>query len=161
MLSAERTAIFGDSASTTKLCLMSEAEFIQSIDCCFPYAKPLEWRRLSARASRISANAAFMVIHEICRAPRSISVSPQQAQAILGHLRRRFRHPLLPRIEPAIQAYLSGRRLRQSQVERLIRLVSGYRDQYNALALCYFAADDRGGRLDRSYNKVVANWSAG
>lgn len=42
-----------------------------------------------------------------------------------------------------------------------MRKVASYPAQYNALALCYFSADDSFGVLDRIYNQVVSKWRAG
>lgn len=137
---------------------MSESEFIEKIDCRFPYRRPMEWRRVSARAARISSNAAFMVVNETCRPPRSVELAPNLANTILRHLRRRFRHPLFRVMEPAIRAHISGRDLRPSTAASLMRKVAAYPNQYNALALCYFSADDSAGSLDLIYNQVVSHW---
>jgi hypothetical protein len=137
---------------------MTESEFIEGIDCRFPYRRSTEWRRLSARAARISSNAAFMVLHEACRPPRSVELGAAQATEVVRHLRRRFRHPLLRVLAPAVQAHISGLVLRPSKAASLMRKVAAYPDQYNALALCYLSADDRAGVLDRIYNTVVSKW---
>ena len=135
---------------------MGELEFIERIDCQFPYDRPVVWRQLSAQAARMSPNAAFMLIHEACRPPRSLA--PNQARAIVRHLRRRFRHPLYRVAEPAIQAHISGHPLRQFKAASLMRRVAAYAGQYNALALCYMSANDRAGLLERTYNHVVSKW---
>ena len=145
--------------SCQTLCPMNETTFIEQIDCQFPYGKPLRWRRLSAQAARISPNAVFMVVHEVCRVPRSNDLPAKQAFVILQHLRRRFRHPLFRITEVALNAYVAGHELRESKADSLMRKVAAYPNQYNALALCYLCANDRSGRLDRTYNKVVAKWS--
>ncbi|WP_156406194.1 hypothetical protein [Hydrogenophaga sp. Root209] len=138
---------------------MSESEFVELIDCRFPYGKPLEWHRLSACAARLSPNAAFMVIHEACRPPRDTVLASVEAQAIVRHVRRRFRHPLYRVAEPAIRAHISGRALSQSKAVRLMRKVAEYPNQYNALAICYLSANDRTGVLDSTYKQVVSSWS--
>jgi hypothetical protein len=137
---------------------MNEADFISKIDCSFPYEQPLAWRRLSTIAPRLSANAAFMVMHELCRVPRSQQVSKAQARKIIAHLKRRFRHPLLKVIQPAVDAHIENKKLSLSRAESLMRRVSKYPNQYNALALCYFAAYDRNDRLEASYHAAVTRW---
>ena len=139
---------------------MNESEFIEQVDCRFPYGRPLDWRRLSAQAARVSPNAAFMVLHEICRVPRSVVVSPALASAMVRHWRRRFRHPLCRVLAPVVQAYVGGVALRPAQAARLMRKVAAYPDQYNALALCYFSAEDRAGALDRLFETVTSTWDA-
>ena len=137
---------------------MSETEFIKQIDCRFPYYRTVEWRRLSAKAARISSNAAFMVVHEVCRPPRSTELSPRQATAIVRHLHRRFRHPLCRVLAPVIQAYVTGNALRPSKAACLMRKVAAYPGQYNALGLCYFSADDSAGSLERLHERVLSKW---
>lgn len=139
---------------------MNEADFISSIDCAFPYGRPLQWRRLSASAARISSDAAFMVLHEVCRLPASRRVEHAQRLAIIGHLRRRFRHPALRIVDPAVDSYLNGKRLRPSTAATLMRRVAPHRGQFNALAICYFSADDRLGALERTYQEIVRQWTS-
>jgi len=51
-----------------------ESEFIASIDCAFPYLAPVKWRRTVAAALNLSPNSVFMVVHELCRPPKSYGV---------------------------------------------------------------------------------------
>ncbi len=139
---------------------MNEADFISSIDCAFPYRRPLQWRRLSASAARISSNAAFMVLHEVCRVPASRRIEHARRLAIIGHLRRRFRHPVLRIVHPAVDSYLSGKRLRPSAAAALMRRLAPHPGQFIALAICYFSADDRLGELERTYQEVVRQWTS-
>lgn len=89
----------------------TESAFIQHIDCNFPYRNPLQWRPLVSRAARLSPNAAFMVVHEVCRLPSSVQLSLRERQAILNHLLRRFRHPLVRDLKPVMDAWLEEHRL--------------------------------------------------
>jgi len=54
---------------------MTEAEFIEAIGFRFPYQDFDKCRSLIKLGASISANAAFMVLHEICRTPHKHSVS--------------------------------------------------------------------------------------
>jgi hypothetical protein len=138
---------------------MTEVDFVGEIDCRFPYQAPIRWRRLSAQAARVSPNAAFMVFHEVCRVPRSVKLDKAQAEEILRHLGQRFRHPLVRVIHPAVHAHISGKSLSESRASALMRKVARYPNQFNALAVCYFSADDVSGALDRAYNRIVQEWS--
>jgi len=139
---------------------MNESEFISLVDCAFPYGRPTRWRQLSATAPRISSNAAFMVLHEVCRVPRSVPMDQARSEAMISHLRRRFRHPALRVIEPAIRSYLAGTKLRPSTAAALMRKVAVHTGEYNALALCHFIAyDDRNGVLERTYQHITSRWN--
>jgi len=139
---------------------MKETDFIGRIDCDFPYDHPLKWRRLSAAAPRISPNAAFMVLHEVCRVPRSVQMDRPRAERIIGHLLRRFRHPAVKVIAPAIRSYISENTLRPRAAASLMRKLSIYDGEYNALAICYLSAYDSSGMLDRTYEQIVGRWRA-
>jgi hypothetical protein len=140
---------------------MSETDFISLIDCAIPYDKPVVWKRLVTLAPRISSNTAFMVVHEVCRVPLSRAISRAQSENILKHLFRRFRHPALRVLRPAIEAYLEGTSLRSVQASALMRRVAPYRNEYNALALCYFSAQDtERGDMERTYQSIVSEWKA-
>ena len=138
---------------------MNEAEFISAIDCAFPHERPTRWRRLSALAARISPNAAFMVLHEVCRSPASRRDTEAQGRAIVSHLQRRFRHPALRAVYPAVASYLTGKKLRPSTAAAQMRKLAPYTGQYNALNICYFSADDRRGVLERTYERIVRDWA--
>jgi hypothetical protein len=66
---------------------MTEEDFVTAIDCAFPYRRPVRWRRLSAAAAHISPNAAFMVLHEVCRLPLSRSATLAERREIIEHLK--------------------------------------------------------------------------
>ena len=138
---------------------MQEHEFITSIDCCFPYDDPLAWRRIVVLAPRISPNAAFMVLHELCRPPRSIDLPEKNARHIMKHLYRHFRHPLKSTISKAINAHITGQNLSVEKAGHLMRKVGAFPGQYNALSICHFSADDRMGKLDDLYDRIIENWA--
>lgn len=138
---------------------MTETEFVEGIDCRFPYKNPLKWRRLVAQAPRISSNAAFMVLHELCRPPSSVSVSYAEREKIFEHLANRFHHPLLSGLRPLILTVMRGELVSVSAAVAAMRRVARYPSQYNMLAICYFSCNDRNGRLDDLYESIVTKWS--
>lgn len=138
---------------------MTEAEFIEAIDCRFPYAAPLQWKRLNARAARISPNASFMVVHELCRPPRGDRTSVLARRKILEHLSWRFRHPLMSSLRSLIEVVMRGELVSVATAAAAMRRVARYPFQFNALAICYFACDDKNGRLDQLYESIVDRWS--
>lgn len=138
---------------------MTEEEFIASIDCRFPYGAPREWRRSIALARKISPNAVFMIIHELCLPPRSSRVSAATRLRIYRYVQQRFKHPLLTRLDSLLSTAILGGRVPASTAGAAMRQVAKYRDQYNALAICYFSCNDRLGRTDALYDAITAEWS--
>lgn len=139
---------------------MLESAFITSIDCRFPYDSPIKWRRAVNNASAISANATFMVIHELCRPPKRVDISEARAREILHYLLTHYRHPLLRILRPAIESHLQGRPLPVSKAKHLMRDVACHPGQYNALSICYFSCDDKAGLLDPIYDNIIQSWES-
>jgi hypothetical protein len=100
-----------------------------------------------------------MVIHELCRPPRSVKLPEAQARRILLHLRKRFKHPLLLALMPVIESHIQGKNLPVSRAAYFMRQVARYPGQYNALSICYFSADDKGGVLEPVYENVIRAWA--
>lgn len=71
---------------------MNENEFIESIDSFFPYYDEKKWRKIIKKATEISDNASFMVLHEICRAPKDIE--PTHQLYMLFEWGKIFEHPI-------------------------------------------------------------------
>jgi hypothetical protein len=138
---------------------MTEDTFIASIDCRFPYNAPREWRRLIVAARDISPNSVFMIIHELCRPPRSSSVSMNTRLRIYRCVQQRFRHPMLTRLDLLFLTVMSGGTVPVSRARAAMRQVARYRDQYNALAICYFSCDDRLGRNEPLYDAITSEWN--
>lgn len=140
---------------------MTEADFIEQIDCCFPYSSPFKWRRAVATALRISPNATFMVIHELCRPPMWDKESSAQRIAIWVHLSKRFRHPLAKKLSPIIDAQLSNNEVTVAKAIKGMQLVRNWPSQYNALSICYFACNDDKGIADRIFESIIDEWKNG
>jgi hypothetical protein len=137
---------------------VTETEFIESIDCQFPYDAEEKWRSLIEQGARISPNAAFMVLHELCRPPSGVLVYPHAIEAMLKHWCQQFEHPLVEAVLPAAEAMIKGKGLPADACMEIMRSVAAYQDQYNALAIPYFACDDTEGKVDEFYQAIIANW---
>ena len=135
---------------------MNEAEFIDSIDCQFPYDTEEKWRSLITQGVSISPNAAFMILHEICRPPRS--VDPNVMGAILKQWCQQFTHPLVEIVLPAAESMINGKELPVAKCMDIMRIVAAYKDQYNALSIPYFACDDTNGEAEHLHQKIITAW---
>ena len=136
---------------------MTEGEFISEIDCRFPYD---DWDKcilLMEMGASISSNSAFMVLHEICRAPRS--ESGRCLVALLEAWKERFNHPLVRVVLPSAEALMLGKSLPVDDVLNAMREIANFRGQYNALAISHFAADEEGGdEVQALYDEIVLAW---
>jgi hypothetical protein len=125
----------------------TEQEFLDEIDCRFPYDDPDRCRRLIDRGIAISPNAAFGVLHKICRPPRSARAAPHQLIQLLDYWRSRFSHPLGDMMGEAAASMIHARELPVDDVMRRMRLVAQYPGLYAALAILAFSCDDTEDRL--------------
>lgn len=48
---------------------MTEQEFLDSIDCNFPYFDEKKWKELILQSFTINNNAVFCILDEVCRPP--------------------------------------------------------------------------------------------
>lgn len=73
-----------------------EIQFLDKIDCNFPYHDRQEGVRLIEQAATLSTNALFSVIEELCRIPESerLTVSTETLLDLLTLAASKINHPL-------------------------------------------------------------------
>jgi hypothetical protein len=138
---------------------MTEVEFITEIDCRFPYRDETKRHQLIELGASISPNAAFMVLHEICRPPRSVGVDSDILQTILLEWTGVFHHPLVDIVLPAAMAIIRAEEIPVEQSMLAMKAVSTYQNQFNALSIPYFACDDVTGEVDLMHQKIIDRWA--
>lgn len=139
---------------------MTEREFIESIDCCFPYSDGEAAPRLIEVACAMSANAAFMVVYELACPPRHERVTRDVLQALLAQVEARLNHPLKAVVLPIARTRIDGNEITVGDAVVAMRKIAAYVDQYNALAIACMSCDDRDGEAERVYEEVVRSWKA-
>lgn len=138
--------------------MMDEATFVNSIDCQFPYDDRERAADLARQGIAISPNAAFMVLHEIVRAPSEVPSDAPGRVAALQVLDTEFEHELVGGLIPAARQLIEGCELTVSESLKLIEAIGGFPHQYNALAIAYFGCDDTRGEVERVYKAIVQSW---
>ena len=76
-------------------------------------------------------------------------------------LARRLDHPLVGTIVPVARRLVDGDLPEVWEALDAMREVARFPGQYAALAITYFAADDRESILDAEYDAVSRAWKAG
>lgn len=138
---------------------MTEEEFIKTVDCRFPYDDQVQARELIKLGSAISPNAAFMVLHEICRPPRSSQVVASRVSELLAEWTAAVQHPLVPEVLPVATAMFENREISAVEAIRVMKSIAPYRNQYCALSIAYFACDDLVGEGEAEYQSVIDEWA--
>lgn len=125
-----------------------EQRFLDAIDSRFPYDDPARARALIAQGCRLSANAMFAVLHEICRPPRSATVDRARLLALVEEWRSMADHPLAADLAACAVALIERRRLPVPNALRLMERVGACPGQWAALSIVTFAADVDSGETE-------------
>jgi|SRR5271155_4393918 hypothetical protein len=137
-----------------------ERAFLDEIVCEFPYGDLGQGRKLIDRGIAISPEAAYGVLHEICRPPRGVPFSPADLVGLIEYWRSHFDHPAAGMLADVATSMVSGRDLTVDDVIAKMKVLSEYPHQHSALAILYFACDDRQERLEPIREEIRRTWCA-
>jgi len=134
--------------------------FQDRIDARFPYDDPVEALTLILEARRISPEAVFAVLHEICVPPRSARAGRGRLKELLAFWRQGFEHPLEPGLSHCAEALIDGRSIPGSQAAEIMRDIASHRNAYNALAVVERAAGHEATEVEALGSEIRAAWRA-
>lgn len=133
-------------------------EFINKIDCRFPYHDLEACKALIQEGCSISSNAAFMILHEIARVPNGVEVSTERLFTILDAWDNAFDHPLKPLLIGITKEMILRRELTVENALRALDEIAKYRGEYNALNIAYFSCDDVEDLADNRHAQISKDW---
>ena len=120
---------------------VAEQPFEAAFDARFPYRDAEAASALIAQGWSISLNAAFCVLHEICRPPQGVRVSEKRLRELLAEWRAGPEHALkLPLVECA-EALIGGTHIPWQDGVRLMDEIAKFDAQRAALSIAYFSSD--------------------
>jgi hypothetical protein len=141
----------------------TEAAFADLIDARFPYADREAANILIDRGKSISPNAAFCVLEEICRAPRSKKVAAKIQRELLADWASAFEHPLKEPVLRCAQALIDGQSLPFGEAVQIMEQIAQFDGQYAALNIAYFAgpwtSDDGETALETTSDRIRKFWA--
>ena len=135
-----------------------ELDFMNEIDARFPYDDQEQCRALIDRGVAISPNAAFGVLHEICRPPGRMPDAAEQLMPLLDYWRSHFDHPVAEMLREVAASMIRGEYLPVDDVIARMRSLATYPGLYAALAILYFACDDVEGQLEPVFAEIRDRW---
>lgn len=139
--------------------MREEAEFIEAIDCRFPYGDPALAAWLIDEACANSSNAAFMVAHELSRRPRSSSAADAVCLTLLDRLCERRIHPLKDSVLAVARRMVRRDPVRFDECRVLMDRIAAYPGEFNALAIVYFSCEDAEAEaVDHICDAIVEGW---
>jgi hypothetical protein len=137
---------------------MTYQQFCDHIDCRFPYHDTAAWQQLIAQSLAIGGDAPFLVLHEICRLPSSVTLSLEQHLAMYAYWKAAFFHPVQDIVEPASLALIQQQLLSDAEVMHIMEQLHAYPQQPSALQVALFACADEQGLVDAKYEAIVSEW---
>lgn len=137
---------------------MNEEEFINSVDCNFPYKDKPKWVKIVKQGCEISSNACFAVLHEICRPPFSEKVDSKELVEILNFWKENANHPLVDKVSNIATKIIESEVVSIEEAINLMNLISKYKNEYSALAIAYFSCNDLSGEVDKVYQNIISQW---
>lgn len=140
--------------------MRTEQEFLEAIDCRFPFADRDLATRLIQEGCRLSSNAGFALIDEIVRPARGVAAPVDLRLDLLSRVFAQLQHPLVPIIKSLAERLVAGSEATVEEALELMRKVAEHHGQYAALCIAYFAADDTTGVLDREDDIIRGAWAA-
>lgn len=139
----------------------NEIEFLDKIDCNFPYQNRQESLRLIEQASTFSANALFSVIEELCRIPESErpNVATEILLDLLSFTANKLDHPLKELIVETACKMIRRQELSVEDVILKMQTVQKYTGQFAALSILYFSCDDKDQKLEPIWENIINEWN--
>lgn len=141
---------------------MTEQEFADSISCRFPYKQKSAAEALILQGWAISPNAAFCVLHEICRLPQSVHVESIAQRALVEQWTSAGSHPLQSLLVKCANALIESKSIAWQDAVRIMNEIRRYEGQYAALSIAYFAGDfstsEGDAALENINNDIRQQW---
>jgi hypothetical protein len=141
---------------------LTEQEFADSISCRFPYNEKSAAVSLILQGWSISSNAAFCILHEICRLPQSVYVESATQKALVEQWTSAGSHPLQSLLLQCANALIDSKPIAWQGAVRIMNEVRGHEGQYAALSIAYFAGDfstsEGDDALEETNNDIRQQW---
>lgn len=139
----------------------NEIQFLDKIDCNFPYNDRQESELLIKQASTLSTNALFSVIEELCRIPESerSTISTETLLDLLTLTASKLNHPLKDIIVDTADKMIRRQELTVDEAILKMQTVQKYPGQIAALSILYFSCDDKDEKLEPIWNNITTEWN--
>ncbi|MEY3240003.1 MAG: hypothetical protein RIR11_1441 [Bacteroidota bacterium] len=139
----------------------TEIQFIDKIDCKFPYHDRQESLQLIEQAAALSPNALYSIIEELCRIPHSkrSSVATETLVDLLAITANQLNHPLKELIVDTADKMIRSQELTVEDVILKMQIVQKYPGQFAALSILYFSCDDKDGKMEPIWKNIISEWN--
>lgn len=138
--------------------------FLEGIDCNLPYRDPHQVRRIFKEGLSISDEAVFGVMREICHLPGGYNTRKpirRYAWKYLNNIPKYFKHPLLDIAVDSGNCQLKYIDLPDEETLKRMARVKQFPKLYSALQIVSMTSPDEEGKIDNSYDAILAEWHKG
>jgi hypothetical protein len=139
---------------------VKELEFIDKIDCNFPYHDHQTCLNLIDEALGISPNSVFAVVEEICRIPDEERENTPFLflMDLLKTIDRKFEHPLKELVFKVAKRMIKQEETSVEETALNIEQVRPHVRQYAALNIIYYSCFDDEGKLNKAWDSIIREW---
>jgi hypothetical protein len=137
---------------------MTEDEFSNLVDCRWPYRDIERSRELIFTGVRISPNAAFIALHELCCLPRSADARSTDLLELVDFWLRVFDHPLAPSMATCAKSMIEHKASSVPETLAMMEAIESHPGLYATLAIASFSCDDSAGIVDARDAAIRAAW---
>lgn len=137
-----------------------EIQFLDRIDCNFPYLNKEKSIELIKEASLISSNALFSIIEEICRVPKieRQNVSNEILFELLSLTESKLDHPLKSIIIETAKNMINEQDLEVCDIILKMKMIKDFPQQYAALSIVYNSCHDEYDKLEPLWEDILNTW---
>lgn len=132
-----------------------EQQFLQKIDCLFPYDDEEKATIIINTAISLSSNAVFGVIHELVRVPKSTNINIDR-KSLLNYIDSTFQHPLKKKILGLAKLMIANLEVDTNQIIKIMKEIEKFPNEYSALNIAYFAHWDES--IEDLYEEIKIKW---
>ena len=138
-----------------------EQNFLDKIDCNFPYNDKIESSKLIAESLHYSPNATFTIIEEIARIPFSErkTVSTNRLRDLISEIDKLFEHPLKAKIIDVTLQMIEQKELQIENSLSLMNEIENDKGLWGALAIAYESCQDEENKLENKFDEIRDKWN--
>lgn len=136
-----------------------EQQFLDEIDCNFPYRNKKKCIELIDRALSISSDAVYAVVYELAYPPNSKKSTPKSLLfELLDIIDNKFEHSLKSMTFELVRILINGQKIKVKEAIDKMVLLKKFPNEYMTLNMFYFSCDDVNEELEPIYEDVVNCW---
>lgn len=137
-----------------------EKEFMNEIDCIFPYSDKTKCLQLIDKAVSISPASVYAIVYELAYLPNNENREALASTLLelLDVIDCKFEHPLKAMVFEVVRVLIHGQHISAEESNSKMLELKDCEDAGIPFNIIYFACDDVNGDTEAVYNEVVEYW---